>query len=93
MDIRLNHKDITKAGTDSFDIKSVNNRFDSEFDRFDSIQRQADDKIKEDSQDIGDKVKNFRRKFLTRISKLVNKPSKVCFSSYSPRARDAFHRF
>ena len=66
MDIRLKHTDITKAGTDSFERKSVDNSFDIEFDSLYSTP--------EVSEDIVDKIKNFRRKFLTRISKLVNKP-------------------
>ena len=85
MDIRLNHKDITKAGKDSVERKSDNISFDSDF--------EFADKIEEVSADIFDKIKFVRRKLLTRISKLVNKPSKVCFSTDSPRARDAFHRF
>ena len=74
MDIRLKHTDITKAGTDSFERKSVDNSVDIEFECLDSTPRQVDGKIDEVSEDIVDKIKNFRRKFLTRISKLVNTP-------------------
>ena len=74
MDIRLKHKDITRAGTDSFEGKSVNNSLDIEFESFDSTPMQVEDKIDEVSEDVVDKIKNFRRKFLTRISKLVSKP-------------------
>ena len=74
MDIRLKHKDITRAGTDSFEGKSVNNSLDIEFESFDSTPMQVEDKIDEVSENVVDKIKNFRRKFLTRISKLVSKP-------------------
>ena len=70
MDIRLKHTDITKAGIDSFERKSVDNSFEC----LDSTPWQVDGNIDEVNEDIVDKIQNFIRKFLTRISKLVNKP-------------------
>ena len=82
IDIRLNHKDIVRAHEDFSDNKKnpatdtlesdSSEKADNEFEFLETNPKLSETKLEGDKVDVIEKARIFKRKFLTRMTRLVN---------------------